>query len=226
MAGDNSGSSGAAPKAGRNPIERLLVWGIIGLLLLVVANEAWSRHAYNHAQEILSKKMAMVDENVDAQPVTEADIKEAVWGKKPTSTEDLSGKMVSNGASRCEEYSWFTIHPTKKFVLYVYYAGAKDGKPAEVLAVTSEKEKLLEFRTLTKEEMEAAQKRAAAMQSQGGPDMSEMMRRGPGGRGGPPGRPAGASGDQPAGESSSSDQSTEKPSSDEPSEEKSESDQR
>lgn len=198
MSGGNSGSSGQqAQKAKRNPVERALVWGFIAVMLVVVANEGYARLAYSHAQSTLARKLALVDEKPDAPAVTEADVKEAMWGKQPTREEDLSKKFVSNGASRMEEYNWFTLRPSK-YRMFVYYGHkAKDATgPAEVLSVGSEEEKLIEFRKATQEEIQEMLKQAANA-PQFGPTMQNF---GPAGRGG---RPPGAEGDTSAGASGS-----------------------
>lgn len=197
MADGNSGSSGGGPKPKtRNPIERVLVWGVIGILLLVLANEGWSRIAYSHATTTLSKKMKFVDDNPEAPPLTAADVRDAVRGKQPARKVDLSGKMVTNGAGSFEEYDWFTIHPTNKLKLFVYYGhqGAKEKGEPDVITFSSEEEPVLEFKPLTKEEIAELQKQA---EQNPPPQMGAMI--GPGMMGGPPGRggPPGGRGGRP-----------------------------
>ncbi len=230
MADGNSGSSGGAPKPKtRNPVERALVWGLIGILLLLLANEGWSRMGYSRATSALSKKMKLVDENPDAPPLTAADVRDAMGGKQPSRKVDLTGKMVSNGAGSFEEYEWFTIHPTNKLKLFVYYGhkGAKDKADPDVITFSSEEEPIIEYKPPTEEELAAeAKRRAENPQAQmGGPMVGPRgMMGGPPGRGGPPGGPGGGrpahNAERPNGDDSQPAKGDDKPADDKPADEK------
>ena len=164
MAAGNSGSSGAGQKPKRNPVERFLVWGVIAALLALAGVEFWSRYGYggyNGAQKALAEKMKKVDETADAPPVTEKDVIEAMQGKKPVRSVDLKGKLLANGALRVDEYEWFTVHPTNKLRMFVYYGSGDDNGVPEVLGVQSEEEQEVVYTPPTKEQMEEAAKHAA-----------------------------------------------------------------
>lgn len=121
----------------RNPVERLLVRGFIGVMLALVAVETWSWWNHKQAGTALLQKTKAVDEAANTSPVTEADVQKIVGGKKPSRSENVRGKANANGASRLDVYSWFTISPVNKREIYVYYGfqGPNDKGAAEVLAV-------------------------------------------------------------------------------------------
>ncbi len=122
----------------RNPVERLLVRGFIGVMLVLVAVETWFWWSHSQAATALLKMTKAVD---DATPntaaVTETDVKAIVGDKKPSRSENVRGQANSNGASRLDVFSWFTISPINKREIYVYYGfqGPNDKGPPEVLAV-------------------------------------------------------------------------------------------
>ena len=119
----------------RSPVERLLVWGLIGALLVAAAIEFQSRKSHQQALATLQDGLDLVDKNPSQPEVTEADVKAAVGGKKPLKTEDLTGeKTAANGAKRLEVYSWFTLNPTSKREIWVWYA-AKGKNPGELATV-------------------------------------------------------------------------------------------
>jgi hypothetical protein len=124
----------------RSPVERLLVRGFIVVMLVLVAVEGWSWWSHKQARDKLFALTGAVDES-NAPPVTETDVIAVIGGKKPV-TEDVRGKPGSNGASRLDIYSWFTISPINKREVYVFYGykGKADTGPAEVLFVQSQRD--------------------------------------------------------------------------------------
>lgn len=65
-----SGGGSSGEKPGRNPIERLIVWGLIGLLLigggLVVLGDRSARHGYDTTSRALAEAIAAKNQaNVD-----------------------------------------------------------------------------------------------------------------------------------------------------------------
>ena len=138
MSENNPAPPTAEPTAKpRNPVERLLVRGFIGVMLVVVAVETYSWWSQKSAMKTLLQKIRAVDEAPNSPAVTAADVKKAVGSRAPSRIEDLKGKRSSSGASRLEVYSWYSVSPFKKRELYVYYGARgvnEDGEP-EVLAV-------------------------------------------------------------------------------------------
>ena len=58
-------AAAGAPKTGqkrRSPIERAVVWSLIGLLVLVVAYEAWVRSSFTRSQRVLREAVAGSDQ--------------------------------------------------------------------------------------------------------------------------------------------------------------------
>src|SRR5262249_35543597 len=119
-------SASPAPEAAkpaskpRNPVEKLIVRGLIGVMIVVVAVEGWSWWNHRKALEKLFALTGAVDKAPNAAAVTETDVIAVVGEKKPR-TEDVKGKPGSNGASRLDVYSWFTISPINKREIYVFY---------------------------------------------------------------------------------------------------------
>jgi hypothetical protein len=153
-------SSPAAKR--RNPVELLLVRGVIGVMLVLVAVEANSWWRHKSALDTLRAKIRAVETVAGSPPVTEADVKAVVGDRLPIKKEDLKGKGIANGASRLEVYSWFTTSPIKKRELYVYYGlqGSADKDGAEVLEVEPDDQvaEPLKVPELTEEEKEKNKK--------------------------------------------------------------------
>jgi hypothetical protein len=185
----------APPK--RNPVEQMIVRGFIGVLLVLVAVEAYPWYSHRQALQTLQRRIADVDKDANVKPLREAEVKAAVGGKKPTSTEELKGR-VSNGANRLEIYDWFTLNPFSERRLFVYYGhvGPNDPEGAEVLEVQPDKE-IAQPAKPSAEDLKAAEESAA----RGAPAGMPSMMGGPGGHGGPGGpggRPGGGRGGPPA----------------------------
>jgi hypothetical protein len=215
-ANDPAAQSGRPAAKPRNPVERIVVWGFILVMLVAVGVEANGKFAHEHALSVLETKIKAIETDPKAPAVIESDVKSAVRGKQPSKTEDLKGKGISNGASRREIYSWFTLIPNRKRELWVYYgiAASKGSTGAEVIEVDTDDTLAagLPPAKLTPEEEAAAKKASSEMIGSGGPPsgMGGMPpaggmrggRGGPprGGRGGPGGRPdaAGHDAEQPA----------------------------
>jgi hypothetical protein len=122
------------PGKSRNPIERLLVWGGILILSVLVGIEYSSSRAQTAAVGALTAKM-----RTNEQAGTDlklADVKAAVGGKTPR-VENVSEKQLRNGAKRLEVYRWFSINPLKPREMYVYYGLGED---PDVLSVSTDEE--------------------------------------------------------------------------------------
>jgi hypothetical protein len=178
----------APPK--RNPVEKVIVRGLIAILLVLVGVEFAFSRSHASAIQALQTKIAQVEKDPNASPVREADVKAAVGDKKPISSEELKGR-VANGARRLDIYEWFTLNPFNQRRLYVYYGhvGPNDKEGAEVLEVQPD-DQIAAPAQPSPEDIEA-------MKNAPPPTMPPMMG-GPGAPGGAGGRPGGGRGGPPA----------------------------
>lgn len=151
MSANQEKSPASAPRPAakpRNPIERLVVWGGILILLVLVGIEYASSRSQAAAVAKLTAKMR-ASETGDAD-VKAADVKAAVNGKTPRVL-DVSDKNLKSGSKRAEVYDWFTLSPLKRREMYVYYGVGED---PDVLSVTMEEDKdIVVIRELTPEEL-------------------------------------------------------------------------
>lgn len=130
-----------SPPKARNPVEKLLVRGLIVGLLVLVAIEGIGWNSHKTAVGALSKKVKAVEDDGNAPEVTEKDVKDVLGGKQPVRTEQYP--TATNGlpaSKKLEVYSWFTFHPSNKRELWVHYAkkGMKDDGPATVVFVSTD----------------------------------------------------------------------------------------
>jgi hypothetical protein len=73
--------------------------------------------------------------------VTESDVKAAMGGKNPESTQDLANKRIANTARRLDTYRWFSLNPFTERKLFIYYGyghAKNTSENPEVLEVTTE----------------------------------------------------------------------------------------
>jgi hypothetical protein len=184
------------PAKTRNPVERVLVWGFIGVLLVLAAIEFQSRSSHQKVLTALQDKIAEVDKNPSQPEVTEIDVKNALGNRKPDRTEEFGGaKLAPNGAQRLEVYTWFTLNPTSKRELWVWY-GTK-GKNATELATVIEVQggELISEVPKATEVANSANDADIAAGARGMMGPPGNMPGGPGGRGmGGPGGPRGRPG--------------------------------
>ena len=138
MADSHPPQSTNAPAAKtRNPVERIIVWGLIGVLLVAVAIEFQSRTSHKNVLTTLLSKVKAVDEDSTKPEVTEAVVREAVGNKKPIRAEAVTGgQFAPFGAKHLEVYSWFTLNPTRKREIWVFYGGK--GRDSTELATVVE----------------------------------------------------------------------------------------
>lgn len=137
-------SPSAKPAKPRSPVERMVVWGGICILLVMVAIEFTSRQAQSQALASLAKQIRAIEEPendpqqefIEHIGVKAADVKLAVGNRVPV-VEDVAGRHLTNGGKRLEVYSWFTLSPVRKREMYVYYGAGDD---ADVVSVSSEPE--------------------------------------------------------------------------------------
>ena len=122
----------APAKPPRSPVERAIVWGVIGVGLLVIAVEANAHLAHAAA---LGKLRAKLDETVNVDTgVTKKHVDEIVGNKIPE-TQKLNFLDTAMAASRVDIYTYPALLRSRK--LYIYYG--IDGKlavqEAEVMEV-------------------------------------------------------------------------------------------
>ena len=191
-AGTTSTKPAAKP---RSPVERIIVWGVIGVLLVLVAVEFTFRSSHLGAYEACQKKIKATEEGDNS--FKHKDVVAILGSKTPTKVEELQGKNIANGAKRVEIYTWPTLNPTSPRELYVYY-GHGDDPDVIGVGIVSELTVDEAFPPLTKEQIEAASKNNTPLSTpgMGGPGGPGMM----GGPGGPgAGGPGGARGGPPTG---------------------------
>jgi hypothetical protein len=113
------------PVKRRHPLERALVWGLIAALFSLASVETWSRFSYQRAYDHLGHRLEVGDEQ-SAEALDAAGVQSFLGGRQPFRTEDFAraGKMISNGATHLEVYSWFTFNPVHRRELFVYYAAS------------------------------------------------------------------------------------------------------
>jgi len=164
-----------APKP-RNPVERVIVWGFIGLMAVLVVVEAIPWYSHRQALAELNQRLKVAEDDISSKGVHEDDVKAVLGGRQAASVEDLQGQSNSNGAAKREVYNWFTLSPVAKrqIVVYYGYSGKNDKGGAEVLEVqTNEEQRALAVKPipLTPEEEEAHKKAAETGASPGGMGM-------------------------------------------------------
>src|SRR5438445_13713366 len=118
--------TGNPPEKPRRPLERLLVRGFIGVMLMLVAVEANSWWQHKRAMDPLIRKIEAGENTPNIPALTEADVKAVLGSKNPSRTEALRGGQ-HYGTSRLDVYSWFTISPFNKREIYVYYRHQEPG---------------------------------------------------------------------------------------------------
>jgi hypothetical protein len=217
------------PAKARNPFERIIVYGVIVALVVLVGVEAKGRFSHKSAVDTITAMLQKTETDAKAKDVTETDIKSVLGSMQPTRTEQYPASTGFAASKKLEVYSWFSLNPAQKRELWIHYArkGAKEEGPATVISVSTD-------------ENEAKPVEVQASAPAGGPpgDPGEMrgpmgggpgMSGPPGMRGGPPGggpggagRPgAGAAeGEKPDGEKTDTKPDEDKPDSEKPDTEK------
>lgn len=111
-------------KPPRSPVERAIVWGVIGLGLLVIVVEANAHLAHAAA---LGKLRSKLDETVDIDAGLTKKQVDLIVGNKIPETQKLSFLDTSMAASRVDIYTYPALLRSRK--LYIYYG--IDGKLVE-----------------------------------------------------------------------------------------------
>ncbi|MDB5338801.1 MAG: hypothetical protein JWN70_4420 [Planctomycetaceae bacterium] len=114
----------APAKPPRSPVERAIVWGVIGIGLLVIAVEANAHLSHTAA---LGKLRSKLDETADVNTgLTKKQVDQIVGNKIPES-QKLGFLDTSIAASRVDIYTYPALLRSRK--LYIYYG--IDGKLVE-----------------------------------------------------------------------------------------------
>lgn len=96
--------SGDQAKGKRSPVERLIVWGGILVLLSVVGVESYAKYGYTTASEALNRELSEGDAKTQVGHLTDVDVKRILGGKQP----EFAGKIsqLKIPARTYEVYVW------------------------------------------------------------------------------------------------------------------------
>lgn len=122
----------APAKPARSPVERAIVWSVIGLGVLVIAVEANAHLSHGAA---LAKLQAQLDENMNKESGMRKSHVDQIVGSKIPDVQKLNFLDTSMAASRVDIYTYPAVLRSRK--LYIYYGidGKKPGQEAEVMEV-------------------------------------------------------------------------------------------
>jgi hypothetical protein len=133
-------SSQAPPPKGRNPIERIAVYGFMVVLLVLVGVEAKGMFAHKAAVNALQALLQAREADSKLPEVTEADVKTIMGSRQPSRTEDFQATNTFAASKKLEIYSWFTLNPLQKREIWVKYGrrGLKETGPAAVVSMSTD----------------------------------------------------------------------------------------
>lgn len=121
-----------AVKPPRSPVEKAIVWGVIGIGLVVIGVEAQAQLAHGAA---LEKLQTTLEKKADTElGMTKKDVDELMGAKVPE-VRKLNPAETAMGAARVDVYSYLGLVRQRK--IYVYYGvegKVKDQQP-EVMEV-------------------------------------------------------------------------------------------
>ncbi|HEY2252602.1 MAG TPA: hypothetical protein VGH74_16125 [Planctomycetaceae bacterium] len=144
------------PTKRRRPLERALVWALIAGLFALASAESWSRYSYQRAYDFLGDRLEFGDEHTD-EALDAAEVKSFLNERKPSRTEDFASarKMMPNGATHLEVYSWFTLNPVHRREMFVYYDafGPAHKEHPQVLSIQAFEEQFIPL--LSQQEQQA-----------------------------------------------------------------------
>jgi hypothetical protein len=180
------------PAKARNPIERIVVYGVIAALIVLVGIEANGKFQHKTAVDTITAKLQNVENDVKAPEVTEDDIKAVLGSKQPVRSENYGAVGSIGPSKKLEVYSWFSLNPSQKRELWVHYGqkGPKDKGPITVIGVSTDAEVAAPVKSLEGETPSAGGPGPGGMgpppgMMRGGPGMGPPGAGGPGGRGRP-----------------------------------------
>ncbi len=176
----------APAKPARSPVERAIVWGVIGVGLIVILVEGTAHFAHGAA---VTKLQAQVQANSEKDMgVTKKDIVKVVGNKIPEQ-QKLDPFATSFGAAHVEIYNYAGLLKQRKLFVYYGIAGRNKDQEPEVLEVRTDPAE-----TAAEVQAKAPKVDPNAPVAGPPPGMAPMMGGGPGGPGGGPGGPGGRGG--------------------------------
>jgi hypothetical protein len=124
----------------RNPVEKVIVYGLILVLLALVGVEAYGKFSQQSAYNSISTELKKADDDAKGAEVTEEFVKKVVGNRSPVQTKNYAASNTGTFAEskELEVYSWFTLNPYQKREIWVHYArkGVNEKGPAVVVDVS------------------------------------------------------------------------------------------
>ncbi|MDB5388964.1 MAG: hypothetical protein JWM11_4610, partial [Planctomycetaceae bacterium] len=121
-------------KPARSPVERTIVWGVIGLGLLVVGLEAKAHFDHSAVLNALKAKLDQFENGEADGGVTKDDVVAIMGSRVPVTSEKVPPGATSMGADWLDIYEFKGLVRTRQ--LYVYYGiQGKQNQPVEVMIV-------------------------------------------------------------------------------------------
>lgn len=109
-----SGAGKAISPSSRNPVERVVVWGLILAMLALVSVEAYAKFSYDATFERLTK--AIDDAQAEGRDITVDEIAGLISGS-PSRTETPRPNV--HGAPKTDiDYHWWSLFKTYRIVVY------------------------------------------------------------------------------------------------------------
>lgn len=167
----------------RHPVERAVVWGFIGVALIVVGVEAKAHFGFSGTLGQLNTRLQELN-NAD-QGFMNADEVHKIVGKAPDDSQNLKYEETGIGAGSKEVYKYAGLLRTREIHVYYGIKGKGDDAQAEVLTIgTGDEETLEQSLARIEKEMEASAPPAGAgAGAAGGPTGAGPMGPGPMGMG-------------------------------------------
>lgn len=131
--GDGQPESPPSVARSRSPIERAVVWTLIGVLLVVLGIELAAFGRYRFALWELSHALEAAAD--DPEGLTAAKVGEVLGGKKFVEASQLS--YMEMLATRVEVYEWSGLLRDRR--LYVYYGGGRNPEVVSILSHPKER---------------------------------------------------------------------------------------
>ena len=133
----------APTKPARSPVERAIVWGVIGIGLAVILMEGKSYMAHASALSTLQTKLKEFNDSETDGGMTKKDVDAVIGGREPDETTKLGAGTTAMGADRLDIYNFQGLLRNRQ--LYVYYGIAgKIDQGAEVMEVSTGASETLE----------------------------------------------------------------------------------
>ena len=131
--GDGQPENPQPPARSRSPIERAVVWTIIGALLVALGIELVAFGRYRFALWELSRALEAAADHPDG--LTAAKVSEVLGGRESVETSQLS--YMEMLATRVEVYEWSGLLRNRR--LYVYYGGGRNPEVVSILSHPKER---------------------------------------------------------------------------------------